>query len=286
MVLGITNCREEDIENVNVQIKKIQERIGEENLHIFIFHDEDYNKCKSKYENFINLVFQSENKNKGTLYGRIKVINMIPAELDNEYLVWLDSDDYIDIDILLACIEKFKDYDYKTPFINAKCLWWKLARVGVYKEAIRTIRQYPGLRMRLAECNIITAGLIDLCNRKKITCVCTGDGEYRYNWISYGGGYQSFDISKNFDDTRIDNLRADLEDLAQWIIWREIDKPGFDLDADSCSHVYFDSMRNLRTLDKDRDKKIINRINELVEDITKDMPDNYKSVIRSKLIIR
>jgi hypothetical protein len=74
--------------------------------------------------------------------------------------------------------------------------------------------------------------------------------------------------------------------LAQWIIWREIDKPGFDLAVDGCSHVYFDSMRNLRSLEKNKDEIVINRINGLVEDITKDMPDNYKSIIRSKLIIR
>lgn len=239
-----------------------------------------------KYENFKNLTFKTENKNKGTLYGRIQVINMISSKLDNEYLVWLDSDDYINVDVLLACITKFKDYDYITPSIDAKCLWWKLAKVGAYKEAIKTIRQYPGLRMRLAECNIISAGLIDLCSKKKITWVCTGEGRNRYNWITYGGGYQSFNIWPNYDESRIDNLRADLEDLAQWIIWREIDKPGFDLAADGCSHVYFTSMRNLRNLDKNKDEIIINRINGLVEDITKDMPDNYKSIIRSKLIIR
>ncbi len=42
---------------------------------------------------------------------------------------------------------------------------------------------------------------------------------------------------RDFDDDRIDNLKVDLEDLIQWFIWIEIDKPGFDLSVENCDHL-------------------------------------------------
>ena len=107
MVLGITNYRNEDIKNVNLQIIKIMKKVKD--LHVFIFHDNIY---EGGYIKGIKVL--TENKNMGTLYGRIEVIKNIPSEYDNEFLVWLDADDEAqNIDKLLRIINEYKDYHEK-----------------------------------------------------------------------------------------------------------------------------------------------------------------------------
>ena len=287
MVVGITNYLNEDIENVNRQIEKLQEKVGEDNLHVFLFHDSNYEISYHKYESFKNFTFKTENKNFGALYGRVQVINMIPDEFNNEFLIWIDADDDIfDIDELLNLMDKYKEYDYVTPSMGIKCVWCKLVKIEAYKKAIKNIKLYPGLRMRLAECNILTAALLDLCYSHKISYVSIGH-EYNGDWMCYSGWHQSFDIRYNFDDEcRRDILKSNLEELAQWIIWREIDKPGFDLSVEGCDHVYQESIPKLKELDKVEDRDVINKINRLVTSIVKDMPDNYREVVERELKLK
>ena len=59
MVVGITNYLNEDIENVNCQIEKLQKRVGEDNLHVFLFHDSNYEISYHKYEGFKNFTFKT-----------------------------------------------------------------------------------------------------------------------------------------------------------------------------------------------------------------------------------
>ena len=286
MVLGITNYLSEDIENVNIQLEKLIELVGEDNLHIFIFHDNNYEQSYHKYEKFKNLTLITENKNKGTLYGRIEIIKKIPPELNNEFLVWLDADDYIhdNIDCLLAAIEKYKDYDYVTPDMGIKCVWFKLVKVGAYKRAIEKFNIYPGLRMRLAECNILTAALLDLCYKNEIKWIAE---EFDLDWVYYSGWHQSFDIRYNFDDDcRRESLKVDMEELAQWVIWKEIDKPDFDINVNGCDHVYRECHEKFDMLDKEKDRNVINKINRLITNIVKDMPDKYKEAIEKDLRIK
>ena len=279
MVLGITNYLNEDIENVNIQIEKLIDKIGEEKLHIFIFHDNNYEQSYHKYESFKNLTILTENKNKGTLYGRVQVIKMIPEEFNDEFLIWLDADDELNVDLLLSLIEKYKTYDYVTRGMEIKCVWTKLVKIGAYKQAIKKIKLYPNLRMRVAECNILTAALLDLCYKGNISYI----SDFFLNWIGYSGQHQSFDIRINFDECRKENLKADLEEMIQWFIWKEIDKLDFDISIEGCDSVYLDNLKRIKRI---YDKKTIFKINNLIEEIIKDMPYNYKSIIRSKLIIR
>ena len=128
MVLGITNYRNEDIKNVNLQIIKIMKKVKD--LHVFIFHDNIY---EGGYIKGIKVL--TENKNMGTLYGRIEVIKNIPSEYDNEFLVWLDADDEAqNIDKLLRIINEYKDYDMTSSTLWSKCCWCKFVKIGVYKK--------------------------------------------------------------------------------------------------------------------------------------------------------
>lgn len=279
MILGITNYLNENIENVNIQIEKIQEKINENDLHIFIFHDNNYEQSYHKYESFKNLMLITENQNKGTLYGRIQIIKMIPDNFNNEFLIWLDADDqWLNIDILLSLIEKYKEYDYVTPFITTTCLWSKFIKVGAYKEAISNFKLYPNLRVCAAECFIITAALLDLCYKNKIKWL----SEYYPEWISYSGGHQTFNISDDFNQDA--SLRKDIEELVQWTIWKVIEKPNFNITVKECDFIYNNYMQELKKLDKIHDSKIIHKINNLINEIIFNMPDNYKTLIKKNLI--
>ena len=279
MILGITNYLNEDIENVNVQIEKLIEKVGEDNLHIFIFHDNNYEQSYHKYESFKNLTMLTENKNKGTIYGRIQVIKMIPEKFNDEFLIWLDADDEINVDLLVSLMDKYKNYDYVTRGMEIKCVWTKLVKVKAYKLAIKKIKLYPNLRMRVAECNILTAALLDMCYKDEISYI----SEFFLDWINYSGWHQSFDIRINFDECRKENLKADLEEMIQWFIWKEIDKPDFDISIEGCDGVYIDNLKRLKVLNKIYDKNIIIQINNLIDDIIKEMPENYKLTIEKEL---
>ena len=280
MILGITNYLNEDIENVNVQIEKLIEKVGEDNLHIFIFHDNNYEQSYHKYESFKNLTMLTENKNKGTLYGRIQVIKMIPEKFNDEFLIWLDADDqWYDIDLLLHLIEHYKEYDYVSPERENTCVWRKLVKVKAYKEAIKKFKLYPNLRMRVEECNILTAALIDMCDKNEISW----QFEYYLDWIKYSGWHQSYDIRINFIENKSDNLKSDLEEMIQWLIWKEIDKPDFDISIGVCGDVFFDNIKRLKMLHRVHDNDIIDKINSLIDDIIKEMPEKYKTTIEKEL---
>lgn len=286
MILGITNYLNENIENVNAQIEKILEKVDEEDLHIFIFHDNNYEQTYHKYENFKNLTLLTENQNKGTLYGRTEIIKNIPSIFDNEFLIWLDADDHIEnVDVLLSVIEKYKKYDYVTYDLKVKCVWLKLVKVGAYKKAVQKFKQYPNLRMRTAECNILTAALLDLCKKKEISYTFFEISEFEF--ITYMGHHQTFNIKVDlYDNSKIDNLRCDLEEYIQWIIWRDIDKLDIDLSVNSCDHVYEENLPRIKELSEiENNEQIIDKINFLINDIIKDMPENYKKIIKANLKI-
>ena len=264
MVLGITNYRNEDIKNVNLQIIELMKKVKD--LHVFIFHDNVY---EGGYIKGVKVI--TENKNMGTLYGRIEVINNIPPEFDNDFLVWLDADDEVqDIDKLLRIIDECKDYDWVASSIQVKCCWCKFVKIGVYKKIIEKIKLTPGLRMRTSECNIITAALIDMYNKHEISFISHDIG-----WIKVNGCHQTFQIERDFYDDRLDNLKADLEDLIQWFIWIEIDKPGFDLSVENCDHFYKDNIGKIKELKKLDKNKFI----KLIAEILKNIPAIYRNKI-------
>lgn len=280
MVLGITNYLNEDIENVNVQIEKLIDKVGEDNLHIFIFHDNNYEQSYHKYESFKNLTVLTENKNKGTLYGRIQVIKMIPEKFNDEFLIWLDADDEINADLLVSLMDKYKNYDYVAKSVDTKCVWIKLVKVKTYKKAIEKIKLYPNLRIRVSECDVLTAALLDLYYKDKIFCKFF---ESFPEWVHYAGEHQIFDIRFNFNEYRKDNLKSYLEEMVQWVIWKEIDAVDYDLSVQDCDNLYRDNFKRIKSLNKDNDKIIIDKINCLINDIIEEMPENYKSVIEKEL---
>ena len=138
--------------------------------------------------------------------------------------------------------------------------------------------------MRLAECNILTAALLDLCYKNEIKWIAE---EFDLDWVYYSGWHQSFDIRYNFDDDcRRESLKVDMEELAQWVIWKEIDKPDFDINVNGCDHVYRECHEKFDMLDKEKDRNVINKINRLITNIVKDMPDKYKEAIEKDLRIK
>lgn len=281
IVLGITNYKNENIENVNKQIEKILTKIDESQLHVVIFHDNDnYDKSLHKYCKIKDIKIITKNKNMGTLYGRIEIIKNISFEYDNEFLIWLDADDEIqNLDILLKLINDNIDYDWISTEFSIKSLIYKLVKIGVYRKIIEKINLYPGLRVRTSECNIITAALIDMYTKKEVSFKKIKEG---LHWIIPSGSHQTFEIENDFyNEEKIDNLKADFEDLIQWFIWEEIDKLSFNLKAENCDHFYERNIEKLKELRKLNN----NKIDMIIADIIKDMPANYKEKIIKKFNI-
>ena len=140
------------------------------------------------------------------------------------------------------------------------------------------------LRVRTAECNIITAALLNLYEKKEISTKMFD--KHEFEWFSCCGSHQTFQIERDFyDKSRIDNLKADLEELAQWIIWKEIDKPGFNLNINNCDHFYKENIPKIQKLKTFNQNEIIKKINQLVNNIIKNMPLIYKEAIKKELII-
>ena len=98
----------------------------------------------------------------------------------------------------------------------------------------------------------------------------------RINWIKVNGNHQTFSIECNlYDDNYLDQLKGNIEDIAQWVIWKNIDKPNFDVNKLNCDWFYNRNVEIIREI-----KREVNKINSIVDEITKDMPNNYRKEIK------
>lgn len=279
MILCITNYRESDILCLNCEIQKFLKSF--ENCQVYIYHDEDYSICRDKYLESPNIHILTENMNKGTLYGRIKIINSIPSEFDNEFLLWLDSDDTLtNISFLKKVDTNFKNFDVIAEGdLSVKAIWTKIVKLKVFKQIISTIKQYHGLKVRTSECNILTAGILDLCYTKNIPyLIC------ETTWVEYKGFHQPFNILKpNFDCGDFEKTKYLLQDLIQWVIWEEKEQPSFNINMGNCNHVYEENKESFKKLRQI--KEYINLINSYVDEISIDMPTDYKDIINKNFKI-
>lgn len=275
MILGITNYRNEDIENVNRQIKILTDKIGK--IHIFIFHDNNYFMSRTRYDyDEEKLHIFTENKNMGTLYGRLEIIKNIPDEFDDEFLVWFDADDeFADIDFLVKIIEENKNIDWISDDIKWRALPSKIVKVHAYKKAIRKIKISPSLRVRSSECDIITAALYSLYIKGEISFKAIPN---RLDWIKVNGNHQAFSINHDLcDDNYFDRLKGCIEDLVQWTIWKKIDRPNFDISHLNCDWFYNQNIEIIKEI-----KREINKINCIADDIIKNLPKEYKHIIEKE----
>ena len=98
----------------------------------------------------------------------------------------------------------------------------------------------------------------------------------RVDWIKVNGSHQTFSIEHNlYDDNRFDQLKGNIEDIIQWIIWKKINKPKFDTNKLNCDWFYNKNIEIIQEI-----KRETNKINSIVDEIIKDMPNNYKKEIK------
>lgn len=177
--LLICNNRLEDVENINKNIALFKSIFNESN--IFIFHDSDI-QCDSYDKSAI--VF-SINKNIGLLAGRKYLVEHIPEKYNNEYFIWLDSDD------LLLPQELQRSYDeiYKNNWdyyglLNTDRVWNKIYRLSLLKEAYEVIPQDMfGFKILYQEDSFIKSIIFDIAVKRQFNNIKSAD----IRFIKYNG---------------------------------------------------------------------------------------------------
>lgn len=207
--LCIINNRKEDIGNINASVSMFLSEFPESKAYCY-YDDKLTDEIKEEFLENDNFIVIDGKKNKGMFNARAAIVKKVPK---SEYIVWLDSDDALEIFNLKNLLNenKVEDYDIVGEFRKNE-MWCKVWKSEILKKAYDYVL---GLEDFYYNISLSEASAINYLFYSKIIEAKILDTQDKYKIVNYSGYHGIPKISSDsfwndFNTERLANLISQL----------------------------------------------------------------------------